>query len=289
MQTYAAGTLANVCWTPQTQPSTVVRPHVHTFYELVFVEAGEGSHIINGSTVPARAGHLALLAPGSSHDPRGLPGRAAFWVFIFNAHALSSEGWAGAIYTGHLPLLGAAQLLLRHLYASRDHCLQLEIARADRPELVKHLRVIEKENQGSHIGAEQLIASHLNILLVDLLRRTPDAAWSAARSSHPVVSQAMTYIDRNFSDAITLADIARHVGRSPAHLTHFIRLHTGMSAVAWLSDRRLWEAKNLILTSRMSVAQIATSLGYRSIRHFSSMFKRHYGESPARWRRRLIS
>ena len=287
MQAYGSGALANVCWTPQTPTSTKVKPHVHTFYELVFVETGTGSHVINRATVTVAPGYLALLPPGIRHDPRGLVGNAKLWILIFNAHALSTDGWPGGIYTDSDNSLGAAQLLVHHLYRSPDHYLGLRIARADRPGIIKHLREIAQENAVARIGSQQLVASHLNILLVDLLRRVPEAEQLNGRSVNRVVSRAMTYIDLNYKRKIGLTDIARSVGRSPAHLTHLLRLHTGMSAVAWLCDRRLWEAKNLLLTSRLSIGEIAATLGYANARHFSTMFRRRYGDSPLRWRSQL--
>lgn len=286
---YASDTLANVCWTPKTPAATPAHPHVHSFYELVLVERGTGSHLINGSMVSASPGHLALMAPGSTHDPRRLPGSAKFWVLIFNAHALNADGWSGSIYMGHGRSLGVAQLLLNRVYAAPAQHLLFHVRGVERSELVTRLQAIARENRHRQLGTEQVIASHLNIMLVALLRKDCGPGKAQPLSVHPLVGKALSYIDANFKKPISLFDIAKHVGRSPAHLTTLVHRLTGSSVMDWLRDRRLWEARTLLLSGQLSIEQIAASVGYDSARHFASLFKRRYGDSPLRWRNGMVA
>lgn len=289
MGAYADGSLANVCWTPETREIIAdrVRPHVHSFYEIVFVVSGSGSHVINGERIEANAGDLFLFAPGSCHDPALLQ-TTTVWVFIFNLQALDAHGWGGAIHTKSGHTLGASHALLRDLHTEERKHMLIRIPRAARREISRIFRCILTENFEKQVGWERAIAAHLDLLLVNLRRRHLKAPSLGVRQFHPVVAQVMDFIDVNFRRPIGLTDIARHVGRSPAYLTNLVNLHTGRPAKAWLSDRRLVEAGSLILTSGKSVEQIADSLGYESMRHFSHMFKRKYGDSPMQWRSRLV-
>ena len=286
--TYIDGALANICWTPRTAENIreSVEHHIHSFYEILFVESGHGSHLIDGEPVAAGPGHLALFAPGSAHNPVGLEGTAV-WVLVFNPQVLDAHGWAGAIHGTRSRTLGAAQALLRSLHRGEQRHLLLQIPAGGRPALSRLFRRIEDENGGRQPGWDQAIKAQLNLILVDLLRRHTRRDVLPAEAAHPSVAQAMDFIDTHFGRPIGLRDIARHVGRSPAHLTNLVKRHTGQSAMAWLSDRRLVEARNLLLTSRQSVRQIAAELGYQSPRHFSFMFRRRYGDAPTRWRNRI--
>jgi AraC-like DNA-binding protein len=230
------------------------------------------------------------MAPGSFHDPRGLLTGARFWVFIFNAEALDAGSWSGAIYVSETRNLGLGQSLIRQTYETGRDYLLLQTPIPMRREIRRILRTIQQENAVRRVGAVELIKAHLSVLLISLLRLQGTARVEhSAAHVHPTVSEAMSYIDRHYRAGITLADIARRVGRSRAHVTSLIRQHTGKSAIAWLSDRRLHEAKSLILTSSLSIAQIAETLGYRNARHFSEMFRRRFGATPTRWRSRLVT
>jgi len=290
LATYAQGLTANICWSPNTKARIreSAGHHVHLFYEVVFIESGSGSHVINGEVVRVSPGDLTLFAPGSAHNPAQLDG-ARVWVLLFGIHGFDTHGWDGAIHTSKPQALGAAQLLLRALHAEKMQFLKFQIPPRDRERISSLLQHIEDEASArSNIGVEQVVSAHLNLILVDLLRRWMQRSRGATLQVHPTVGRAMDFIDTNFRRALSLSDIARHVGRSPAYLTNLIKQYTGLSAMAWLADRRLTEARNLILTSREGIQQISEEVGYESARHFSQMFKRRYGNTPMNWRNRIV-
>ncbi len=288
MAPYTDGALANVCWSPDTTDriSDKVGPHVHSFYEIVFIESGSGSHVINGERIEAGPGQLFLLGPGSSHDPVLLQ-TAAIWVFIFNAHALDAEGWEGAIHTTSGRTLDAAYSLLRAVHADERRHLAFRIPAGGRPGLSAVLRRMQGGNASRRARGGGGVKATRDLLLIDLLRRHDARRPAEVGQRHPMVARAMDFIDDNFRRAIGLLDIAKHVGRSPAYLTNLVSCHTGRPVMAWLSDRRLVEARNLILTSPKSVQEVSEAVGYENISHFSHMFKRKYGDSPANWRGKI--
>lgn len=232
LASYASGSVANVCWSPRIKDSIAehVAPHIHAFHEILFVERGSGVHLINGHRIAAMAGHLAIMAPGSPHDPRLLEG-AAVWTLAFNSHALEAEGWPGGIYAADNRPLGAALVLLQRLYMHPQRYLSYRIPAAERPTIVKTLHSIESENAQRQIGWQQLVGAHLQLLLVDLLRRQPQQPLEEPFPAHPIVGRAMSFIDRNFRRPIELRDIAKHVGRSPAYLTSLLKQYTGLYTV----------------------------------------------------------
>jgi len=289
MGVYADGSLANVCWSPDTEDliADKVRPHLHSFYEVVFVESGFGHHMVNGHHIEVSPGQLFILAPGSTHDPRQLQS-ASIWVFIFNLQVLDAQGWGGAVFSSGGKALGAAHSLLRAVHAEEKQYLVFNIPAGERAGISVLFKRIKEENAEKHDGWEETINSCLNLLLIDLMRRHLKIPVLKARQPHPVVAHAMDFIDLNFRSPILLKDIAKHVDRSPAYLTSLVNIRTGRPAMAWLSDRRLFAARNLLLTSSKSVQQISAAVGYDNMRHFSSMFKRKYGDSPMSWRTGLL-
>lgn len=123
--------------------------------------------------------------------------------------------------------------------------------------------------------------SLLAIILTEIARAAPARGVAAMPA---VVADALRFVERKCLTPISLADVARAVGRSPAHLTTSVKRATGKSVVEWIIAGRLAEARRLLAHTDDSVENIADHVGYADATHFIRLFKREHGETPASWR-----
>jgi AraC family transcriptional regulator len=96
-------------------------------------------------------------------------------------------------------------------------------------------------------------------------------------------------IERLRSDAdadVSLAALASDAGLSRFHFCRAFKESTGLSPHAWLRQRRLEQAMEMLRHPGASVVSIAEALGYSSQTAFAAAFKRLTGETPSNWRRR---
>ncbi len=98
------------------------------------------------------------------------------------------------------------------------------------------------------------------------------------------MSKVFRFIEDNYHQQITLCDVAQAVGYSPAYLTNLMRQQTGKSVHRWLVERRMAQAIALLLKTDKTVSQIAETVGYQDVCHFSRYFRQFYGTSPQAWR-----
>lgn len=91
-------------------------------------------------------------------------------------------------------------------------------------------------------------------------------------SSDPLLDRVFNFIDANYHLPITLTDVARAVGYSPAYLTSLIGRQTGQTVNRWIIDRRMTAARSLLLETDEVIEQIATQVGYHHAVHFSASF-----------------
>lgn len=103
------------------------------------------------------------------------------------------------------------------------------------------------------------------------------APWQEARARERIAA--------DLGGASGLADIARECGLSPCHFARSFRLSTGMTPHEWLQTCRLARARELLLGSRLSLAEIAVAAGFADQSHFTRMFRRAQGAPPGAWRR----
>lgn len=100
-----------------------------------------------------------------------------------------------------------------------------------------------------------------------------------------VVTQAMEYVKEHYGECIRLADIARAVNLSPNYFHTLFTEACGVTPQEFLTDYRVGVARNLLVTTEMSLAEIAERTGFKSQQYLTTVFKARVGLSPARLRR----
>ena len=99
------------------------------------------------------------------------------------------------------------------------------------------------------------------------------------------VERVICAMRNNLGESITIDDMARTAMFSKFHFSRMFLRVTGISPRRFLSALRLQEAKRLLLTSSLTVADISHVVGYNSIGTFSSRFRLSVGVSPTTYRK----
>jgi AraC family transcriptional regulator len=84
---------------------------------------------------------------------------------------------------------------------------------------------------------------------------------------------------------VSLEKVAGACNLSVSQFGRTFKKATGMTPHRWLVQRRLERAKDLLLRSTMSLAEIALDCGFSEQSHFTRTFSHLVGTSPGRWRR----
>jgi AraC family transcriptional regulator len=99
------------------------------------------------------------------------------------------------------------------------------------------------------------------------------------------VERATVLIRERYAEPLTLADLAEAAIMSRFHFSRLFRQTTGISPGRFLTAVRLHEAKRLLLTTSISVADISCMVGYTSLGTFTTRFTECVGVSPGKFRR----
>ena len=106
-------------------------------------------------------------------------------------------------------------------------------------------------------------------------------------ASHPTARhlvRAKDLVDARYAEPLTVADLARSAGLSPAHFSREFRRAFGESPHVYLLTRRLERAASMLRMTDRTVADICVAVGLSSVGSFTSTFTRVYGESPTEYR-----
>lgn len=85
-------------------------------------------------------------------------------------------------------------------------------------------------------------------------------------------------------EQITIDELAKEVGISKEYLQKLFKQHEGISITAYMIDKKLEAACNMLIFSDRKISEIADYLHFGSVSHFSLVFKRKKGQSPKEYR-----
>ena len=104
-----------------------------------------------------------------------------------------------------------------------------------------------------------------------------------SRNSY-LVSQAIKFIDAYQDSSVTLVSVAERLQIHPSYLSKIFKHETGESFSEHLIKNKMNSAKQLLKTTNKKVYEIANSVGYKDVAHFTKLFKKSFGVSPTEYR-----
>ena len=98
------------------------------------------------------------------------------------------------------------------------------------------------------------------------------------------LNKVFQFIEDNYHQPINVSDVAQAVGYSTAYLTNMVKCQTKQAIHGWIVERRMTEARSLLLKTDEPVNQIAAKVGYPDAGHFIRQFRQLYKMPPKVWR-----
>lgn len=92
------------------------------------------------------------------------------------------------------------------------------------------------------------------------------------------------YIDANYARKITIGEIADYLHVSTFYLSHAFKETMGISLMRYCNRRKIDEAKKLLLSTQMSINEIAHNIGFENANHFYLPFRKTTGLTPQEFR-----
>lgn len=124
-----------------------------------------------------------------------------------------------------------------------------------------------------------------NASLIELLYNISSMLQSSEqKGACDAILPVLTYINANYNKQITLDELAEKTGYSKSRFSHIFSESTGTTPVKYQNDIRLKMSCEMLLSTSLTVAEIAVSCGFNDPLYYSKMFKKRYGMSPTEYR-----
>ena len=100
---------------------------------------------------------------------------------------------------------------------------------------------------------------------------------NAPKIQMPQVTEALSYIDRNYHNDIRLEDVAKEIHLSVGYLSRIFKQETGYSFKEWINRVRIEKAKELIISTDLRYYEVAERVGYKDYKYFAAYFNKFCG------------
>lgn len=127
-----------------------------------------------------------------------------------------------------------------------------------------------------------LLKRNLFGLVSDILKGC--SAGQEARETWPVL-KAKKYVEEHYGDKISVKELADLLYLNPDYFSSFFKKEVGIGFSEYVMQYRMTVARQLIRKGEHSLAQIAEMVGYPEPKHFSKVFRKTVGVSPAGYKR----
>lgn len=101
--------------------------------------------------------------------------------------------------------------------------------------------------------------------------------------------RARDHIDRHYAEPIDLTSLAAIAGLSKYHFLRLFRATYGRTPAAYLSERRVERAQDLLRSTNLTVTEVCFAVGFASLGSFSSRFTAVTGETPRDFQKRYAA
>lgn len=129
------------------------------------------------------------------------------------------------------------------------------------------------------------LIGHLYLFLDYLLRSAADEQLEhGSKLREFYIHEALTYIEHNFQNEITIEDIAGVCGLNRTYFGKIFKEALGKTPQEFLLNYRMLKAAELLKLTSLSIGDVGLAVGYANQMHFSRAFKNNYGISPREWR-----
>lgn len=236
------------------------------FLEIILIREGEGTFSIDGRDVAVKAGDLVIYNSTIIHDERTGPDKPLSWFCV----ALKQVQWPGLrpnclIRDGISPIFPSDSQ-----FPAIDRLLELMFDQ------------LVQERPGHAIATHHMTQALLAMTLQIILQA--EGHGDLGSENEPLAHRVITYLDNHFTEAISLEQLAGLFKVSTYYLAHVFKERFGYSPMQYVSRHRIGEAQSLLISTDLSVTEIASRVGYDSPSHFNRQFSKYVGMPPRRYK-----
>lgn len=246
-----------------------IGPAIHDYYLIHTVLSGQGEFMIRDQRYSCLTGDTFIIFPGElfSYQADEQTPWHYFWVALIGNGAAAMMDALG-VSPDEAVITGSLNEKVRSYYEQLLNCFRSDSL----PEL-----------------ANLEAGGWVRLLLQQFGLAKHQAEVSPSASDNVidhVIKQAIQYLTLQYTKSISIEHMSAMLGYHRTHLCKLFKQTTGLSPMQYLLKIRMQRAE-FLLSTPMTIDQVASSVGYSDALYFSRKFRKWRGQSPSEYRKAL--
>ena len=254
-------------WIEKNRKNQDAIPHKHSFYEIIWIKKGKGTHYIDLKKHDVKDNMVYCLTPGQVHQ-LNVDKNTEGYVICFNAEFLymAENNYNILLNTG--------------LFHDFTKTSVIKVRDEMTKEMDSIISQMLKEFENFFLLRSESLKGLLKIFLVYLNRQYDEEKNKNFETKNTLlVKRFMNLLEKHFATKKMVSDYASDMAVTPNYLNEIVKKVSGFSASYHIQQRVVLEAKRLAYYSDVNMKEIAYGLGFEDIAHFSKYFKNVAGAS----------
>ena len=243
--------------------------HVHKEEtELIYFSKGKADYQINNEVFHVQKGDLLIVNKGCIHSITSNPSDPiSCWTCSIKDFLLSNGNKL------FLPM-------------NKKPFLQADIHEEIIANIFKELEFFSQNDIEDGITICNILATSLASIYFHIYKNAKEE--SVIKKTN-FVQDILFYINENYAQTITIKKLSNQFHMSSDHISHTFKEVYGISPINYVIDRRISEAKWMLINTKDSLASISLQVGYENTTHFTNLFINRVGYRPLEYREKFGS
>ena len=244
--------------------------HCHEHWEFTIILKGEMRHKIGGQEHVIRENTLLVIRPDDVHSFHHCSDQELLYI---NLGVRES-----ALQTMLL-------ILSKNLYdfLLKEPFVEFELSKTTATYFANIFDKFHTSTQDDNAN-EILLSTIFTSILRELL--TCYNKSKQTKNYSPTVTEFIKHMRKPENLILSINDIIKNMNYSHCHIIRLFKKETGITPSQYFLKIKLNYARSLLETTNLSVLDIASTVGFSSLGHFTEVFKKEYSLPPANYRRK---
>lgn len=275
-------------WIGKNKFSENAKLHQHEYIQINYVTKGRGYHVINNTKHEIQVGDVFVMPPFVPHKIVPNHENAVIEVieieFVpeFLNEQFSDISKAKSLFD--------FSYIALFLVCKNEIRSDLRLTGEDQKSVNKIVHELYKEYQEQKPLFQHSFKAQLLYLLVILSRAFKETMGVTENTQvflkhRKSIEKVLDYIEKHFTEDLKIEDMSKVAMMSQTYFCYFFKVLVGKTFTQYLIEKRIEQAKELLVGTDLSVTDVAINSGFNNISHFIRTFKAGANLSPIQYRK----
>lgn len=250
-----------------------VPPSKHSCHTLIFITSGQHTMKLGYQEFTTTDNEIIVIPAGQIFSLDNVNNIHSGYICQFHPDVLIRR-------------YGSRELLNEFDFLKISGNPKIKLASEDTGSIINILGRLKKEYSETTIADLNIVQSYLITLFYEM-NKNAEKTSNSISAAEAITTKFKELIHDQIKTQHQVNFYSSLLNVTPNHLNKCVKTVTGKSAVKWIDDSILLEAKYLLFQTTLSVGEIASEVGFEDQSYFSRFFKKLEGISPIRYRKMI--